>query len=430
MGAAGSFRYLAYLKEDKLGELPVTEPSGSSNHLADDQTVPQAASEDGNGGELEAEVNREYVARVDTEITIAEGETLTVSLEGADEESGSYSEVKELYSESSSDGDLVIEAGEILGRYRWNKDDPKWLKLVMSTTDSSASGSLSVFRNTPELKRIRNTGGNGINTTRNEMQSEELRDDRQIADHRLGNRRAELDIPFELSYESFDDFLEAALWGSWDNDEMKAGTTEHSFTIEEGFTDVDVYKEINGALVNEMSLEIQPDSMITGSFSMLALRARDPHDHSLTPESVVDVSTRAPFDSFNGELKIDDEVVADIAGISLQLQNGVDPKFAVLGGQNAYRMLVGRSRLSGTINADFKDSSHYERFLKETEIHLEFEIEDLDGNKYIFEMPRTKYNSGQQASVSENDVTLDIPVMMLRDDELKSQLKITRKAAS
>lgn len=67
---------------------------------------------------------------------------------------------------------------------------------------------------TPAFKMIRHTGTN-IGLTKNTLQSEELRSDRQIADFRHGTRQVGGEIAVELSYGSFDDALEALLCGTW-----------------------------------------------------------------------------------------------------------------------------------------------------------------------------------------------------------------------
>ena len=56
---------------------------------------------------------------------------------------------------------------------------------------------------------------NSIISVRDSFTSEELRGDQQISDLRLGAKAASGDINFELSYLSMDDFLEAALGGTW-----------------------------------------------------------------------------------------------------------------------------------------------------------------------------------------------------------------------
>lgn len=54
-----------------------------------------------------------------------------------------------------------------------------------------------------------------LKATRTPFQSQEIRSDQQIADFRLGVKQTSGDIGFELSYNSYDDFLEATLGGSW-----------------------------------------------------------------------------------------------------------------------------------------------------------------------------------------------------------------------
>ena len=68
---------------------------------------------------------------------------------------------------------------------------------------------------TPAMKTLRNTGGSGIALERSQLQSQEMRSDRAIADIAFGQKRASLDVPFEFSYGSYDDMLEAALFGAF-----------------------------------------------------------------------------------------------------------------------------------------------------------------------------------------------------------------------
>ena len=68
---------------------------------------------------------------------------------------------------------------------------------------------------TPSCKTLRNSGGAGIKIARQTNQSQEYRTDRAVADLRLGNKSPSLDVPFEFSYGSQDDFLEGALFGAF-----------------------------------------------------------------------------------------------------------------------------------------------------------------------------------------------------------------------
>lgn len=67
---------------------------------------------------------------------------------------------------------------------------------------------------TPTFKTIRHTGTT-LGLTKSTMISEELRADRQIHDFRHGTKQTGGDVMGELSYGTYDDFLEAALCGTW-----------------------------------------------------------------------------------------------------------------------------------------------------------------------------------------------------------------------
>lgn len=71
-----------------------------------------------------------------------------------------------------------------------------------------------VTPNNPAFKTIRHTGTT-LALSKEALQSEELRDDRQIADFRHGARQTGGDMSIELSYGTFDDILEALLGGTW-----------------------------------------------------------------------------------------------------------------------------------------------------------------------------------------------------------------------
>jgi hypothetical protein len=83
----------------------------------------------------------------------------------------------------------------------------------------------SVFGTTPTdpaMSRLRGTGAT-LGMTKSSTVSDEQRPDRQIQDFRHGTQEVGGDINFELSYASQEDFLQAALGGTW-------GTQQHAGT--------------------------------------------------------------------------------------------------------------------------------------------------------------------------------------------------------
>jgi len=276
---------------------------------------------------------------------------------------------------------------------------------------------------TPVCKPLRNTGGGGIKVARQSLQSAEYRQDRAIAGVRLGNKTPTLDVPFEFSYTSFDEFLEAALFGSWTTNVLKQGVTKKFFTVEEGFTDIAQYQTLTGAMVNDFSLDIKPNAMITGSFSLLGLVASAFAGSSIdaNPEAA---ETASPFDSYTGSLKEGGASIAIVTGLSLKLANGLEHFFALFNKDPA-KIGVGRANLTGTLSCYFESAAMANKFLAETESSLEFTLTDLAGNSYTFLVPRIKY-TGADRTLAENNISIDLPFQALYDPTEATALKITR----
>lgn len=89
---------------------------------------------------------------------------------------------------------------------------------------------------TPVFKPIRHTGMT-LGVQRGSLQSEELRPDRQISDFRLGAVSVAGDITTELSFTSFDAFLEAVLMGTWAPKATKTATTLSAAAADDSFND-------------------------------------------------------------------------------------------------------------------------------------------------------------------------------------------------
>lgn len=362
---------------------------------------------------------------------------------------------------------------------------------------------------TPACKVLRGNGGNGIRLGRDTLQSQEMRSDRQVADVRMGNKKPSLDVPFEFSFGSFDDFLAAALFGTWttaytltnqtvtvvagtkvfsraagswitdgvkigdkitttgfedagnngtflvsnvtaleitcatasglvnvsgdtgvgvttSRQVLKQGVTPKFFTIEEGFTDIGKYQVMTGAMVNALSLTVANNAMVTGSFGLIAKAASAFSGTSIdsTPDAA---PTTSPFDSYTGYLKEGGSVIAIVTGLSLNLANGLEPLFALFN-PDTYRIGVGRANLTGSVSAYFEDEVMANKFVNETESSLEFELEDLAGNVYRFTVPRIKY-TGSDKSMTENNVSIDMPFQGLADSTLGTCLQIEKLPA-
>lgn len=263
----------------------------------------------------------------------------------------------------------------------------------------------------PQMKYLRNTSCS-LNLSRDSFVSNELRQDRQISDVRTGTNQVGGDIGIELSYGNFDDFIEAALCGTWKDNEVTAGVEERSFTIERAFNDIKKYTAYKGCFVNTFSLSIQPNAMATGTFGIIGMDAetRDvPLCATPTPSE-----TEKPYDTYTGELKEGERLIAVVTGIEMNLDNGIEPQF-VLFRRDAPFVSYGKSNITGTLTAFFENQDLIQKFLDETPTSLEFTLGGPDGS-YTFILPNIRYTGADDPVDGDGPISISMPFQAVLDE--------------
>lgn len=279
---------------------------------------------------------------------------------------------------------------------------------------------------TPTFAPLRHTGTT-LALTKEAVQSEELRSDRQISDYRGGNSSVAGDISAELSFGSFDDLLEAALCGTWTLDTLKAGTTRRSFTIERNFADIGEYHRYEGCSINTLSLSVAPNAVVTASFGVMG-SGYSIGTSILSGATYDAATTTSPFDSFTGTITEGGAPIAVVTSLELSLENGMESRF-VVGSRKTLEPSIGRSNVSGTLTVYFESKTMLEKFINESDSSLEFSLVDLAGNSYVFTLPRIRYTGGQPDVSGEGSITLAMPFQALLDSVSGTNIQIDRVAA-
>jgi len=278
---------------------------------------------------------------------------------------------------------------------------------------------------TPAFLPFPNTGTN-LAMTKDGIESEKLRGDRQVEDFRHGNQSIGGDITAELEYGSLDDILQAVLCGTWASDVLKAGITRRSFTIERKFADLTVpeWHRYTGCEFNTLAISVSPNAIVSATFGIigkgLALATT-----AIAGSTYAAPSSVQPFDSFTGSIQEGGAAIAVVTSIEFTLENGLEPLFAV-GSKTTNRPSIGKSRLTGTMTTYFQSKTLYEKFINETSSSILLELVDLAGNTYDFDFSNVKYNSGQPDVSGEGAVTVSMDFVALYDATDASQIVITR----
>lgn len=281
---------------------------------------------------------------------------------------------------------------------------------------------------TPAFKPLPHTGTT-LAMTKDAVESEKLRGDRQVEDFRHGNKTVGGDITAELEYAAFDDFLEAALCGTWAADVLKAGTTRRSFSIQRKFADLATpeFHTYKGCEINTLSLSVSPNAMVGTTFGIIG-KDLTLATAAITGSTFAADAGEVPFDSFTGSITEGGSSIATVTAIEMTLENGIEPLFSV-GSQTTNRPAIGRSRLTGTLTTYFESKTLYEKFLNETSSSIVLTLTDVDGNDYIITIPSVKYNSGQPDVAGEGAITIAMEFIGLYNSSDASQIKIERATA-
>ena len=292
----------------------------------------------------------------------------------------------------------------------------------------SAESVYGVTPATPTWKPLCITGVS-LGLTRDAIESECLSADRQVKDVRNGNKQSGGGIDSELTYGESDDFLEAALMGTWTADVLKAGVIRRSFTVERGFNGIDVpeYHRSTGIEVTGFDFSVSPNSLATITYNCIG-KGLDPSISQVAGSTYSPATGNVPFDSFTGSVLEGGVASGVVTQIDMSLDNGMEPAF-VLFDTETIRPTDGKSRITGTLTAYYEDRSLYQKFINGTNSSLRFTVIDPDGNSYQFDLPNVKYTGGNPDVSGDGPVSIALEFSAIYDATELSQISITRTDA-
>jgi len=266
----------------------------------------------------------------------------------------------------------------------------------------------------------------GLNLTKAFLEDPSIQSDRQEHFGRHGNRSTAGDISFAYTYGNFDAFLESVLMSAWSTDVLKVGSTQKSFSIEVGHTDIDQYLVYTGVVMDGLSLEVNLDGVVQSTFSVLGKNMTvSGSELDATP---TEAGSYEPFVHFEGTFKEGGSTVADLTGISLSVSNNSAGNWA-LGDATVKSISEGKCKVSGTVTAFFEDATYLNKFLNETASSIEFTLTDPAGNSHTFLIPNVKYNGGGTPVNGDGPIYIELPFVGLYDDTEATSIKVTRAAA-
>ncbi len=207
------------------------------------------------------------------------------------------------------------------------------------------------------------------------------------------------------------------------------GTTFVSYNIEKYFTDLTTtFHKYTGMCIDQMSLDIAADAIMTGGFEFLgkdAVSATATSGSGYTAASTGDVM--AAVDNLYSFLEA--QVSQGIVGMSLQVRNNLRDRIQA-GTLGALSIGTGAIDVSGTLRTYFASASLMDKYLNFTATTISVVVEDGAGNAYIIDLPEAKYTDGAVvAGGASQDIIADMQFVATIDATEAITIRMARFAA-
>jgi hypothetical protein len=272
-----------------------------------------------------------------------------------------------------------------------------------------AESTLGVTPASPALKQLRFLS-ESLNFSIQNTQSEEIRPDRAESDLIQTDAEAAGDINYELSFLTWDDFLQAVMCGTFSAvsgniTSLVNGILMRSFTIQKHFQDTtpNQYHTFRGCVVNTMSMTFQTGQILNGSFGIMSFGAAAA-EAQIAGATLVAAPTTTPMNAVSNfqSFSIDGVPYSGcISSLSINIANNVRP-IKCIGTLGANDMVLGTFEVTGGMDLYFREGSMYDKFLKGTEFSYNFKVIDDKNNSYTYFIPRAKFETGEVVAGGRN----------------------------
>ncbi len=259
--------------------------------------------------------------------------------------------------------------------------------------------------------------------------SNEIRDDRMISDMPKVGLEAGGEIGIELSATSYDDFIEAALCGTWTTNVLEVGTVDRSFSIEKVYEDLTGNNIVllTGQRVAQFNLNREYGNPITGSFLFAGNGITLPASSAVGTGSVAAKTTNPVINAAGDVTLLEYNNAGGIyfKKFDVQINNNMRPTEAI-GYDAPINQRKGESTITISTELYFESIAQYQDVINNASVRLE--ITDSDGtNSYAWLFPACKPTSPPPSAEGKNqDIMHRMEFTALYDATEGTAARVTR----
>jgi len=216
------------------------------------------------------------------------------------------------------------------------------------------------------------------------------------------------------------------------NPSQASDIVPHSFSFEEEFEDVGLFRIADGQRISTMAYSISSGNILTGSFGLmgreikklLATKLGDTGSYTVldtTATVVTNATVNVGTISMNGTaLSTALKTITVNGNNNLREQQAVGNKFPVGIG-------AGRIEFTGSVEAYFANDDMWDQFINHLTVSLGWSVEDTDGNHYEFTVPACVFTTDTENPAGGNqDIMETMDWSAKRDPVTECSFQIDR----
>ena len=169
--------------------------------------------------------------------------------------------------------------------------------------------------------------------------------------------------------------------------------TDDSFTVEQQFSDIGVYRVATGVKVSNASVSVEPDSFATVEFGLLGKDQVSSGTKYFT--SPANASTNESLTGNAGAIFANGVQLGLVTSFSFDVDGGMEAGKIVGnlmpdGTRPASAIFLGRVAVTGTMSAYFENDNFYSLFRDETPVSVVFKFKGEGDEFMVFKFPKVK----------------------------------------
>lgn len=246
-----------------------------------------------------------------------------------------------------------------------------------------------------------------------------------------GNVSVSGDVVQPLIFGASDDFLQAALGGTWTTDVLQNGDVRRAFTMlreQQNFTGADKFLFYTGCEINTMGLSVAQNSDVTATFGVIGVEQTDTHE-AITGQTFVAAPTECPFRYDRGSISADGETLADVTAFELNVTNNIESSYVLFSKVTGSKP-NGEFNVTGNLTMQFRDFDLYDKYRRAEKVEIDLVLEDSAGNSYEISLPSALLNSGTADVGGPGEIPISFDFECDKSEDSDYTMQVTRVAAA